>query len=74
MNTTKQLHGFPPSAWKELSENFLIQEQAIAPVEYHPIGAGLLFTVSDLYAPPQQVGPAHAAWVASEGILAPLGG
>src|SRR5215203_5165600 len=21
MNSTKQLHGFPPSAWKELSEN-----------------------------------------------------
>jgi len=46
----------------------------MAPVEYHPIGPGLLFTPSDLYAPPQHVGPAHAAWVASEGILAPLGG
>jgi hypothetical protein len=33
-----------------------------------------LFTSSDLYAPPQHVVPSHAAGVASEGILSPLGG
>src|SRR5215211_5878436 len=33
-----------------------------------------LFTSSDLYAPPQHVVPSHAAGVASEGILWPLGG
>jgi hypothetical protein len=34
----------------------------------------LLFTSSDLYAPPQHVDPFHAAGVTSEGVLAPLGG
>src|SRR5215213_5172337 len=33
-----------------------------------------LFTSSHLYAPPQHVVPSHAAGVASEGILPPLGG
>jgi hypothetical protein len=73
MNSTKQLHGFPPSAWKELSENSGFRSRH-SPGRVPPDRTGALIHPSDLYAPPQHVGPAHAAWVASEGILAPLGG
>src|SRR5215218_259375 len=73
MNSTKQLHGFP----RVRGRSFLRTPDSgagVAPVEYHPIGPGLLFTSSHLYAPPQHVVPSHAAGVASEGILPPLGG
>src|SRR5215213_6225420 len=51
----------------------LYPAHCIAPVEYHLIDQNL-FTRSDLYAPPQHVDPSRVASVASEAILATLGG
>jgi hypothetical protein len=73
MNSTKQLHVFPRVRGRRILRT-PDSGAGIAPVEVHPIGAGLLFTSWDLYAPPQHVVPSHAAWVASEAILASLGG